>query len=85
VIHCDPQSLHYNLVSMHMVTRNIQKVIAFLNWLSVKQNLQESLEVVLYSSFWTLATNTFRAQFFLQICRVVEQAIRNTLSFDSVA
>jgi hypothetical protein len=54
-----------------MVTRNIQKVIAFLNWLSVKQNLQESLEVVLYSSFWTLATNTFRAQFFfanLQSC-----------------
>jgi hypothetical protein len=44
------------MVYMHKLTPNIQKVMAFLNWLSVKQNLQKllSLEAVLYSSFGTL-------------------------------
>jgi hypothetical protein len=87
VVHCDPKSLQYNLVNMHKVNPNIQEVIAFPNWLSVKQNLQKlrSLEVVLYSSFWTLETKTSLAQEFLKIFILVEQAIRNTLYFGSVA
>jgi hypothetical protein len=30
------QSLYYNLVDMHKLTPNIQEVMAFPNWLSVK-------------------------------------------------
>jgi hypothetical protein len=37
------QSLYYNFVDMHKLTLNIQEVMAFLNWLSVKQNLQKFL------------------------------------------
>jgi hypothetical protein len=43
-----------------------------------------SLESVLYNPIWTLETNTSRAKEFLKICRLVEQAIWNTLSFGSV-
>jgi hypothetical protein len=70
---------------MHKVTPNLQEVITFPNWLSVKQNLQKLLEAVPYSSFWTLETNTSGPQEFLKICRLVEQAIRNTSYFGSVA
>jgi hypothetical protein len=42
VVHCDPQSLYYNLVNTHKVTPNIQEVIAFPNWLSVKQKSAET-------------------------------------------
>jgi hypothetical protein len=30
----------YNLVDMHKLTPNIQEVMTFPNWLSVKQNLR---------------------------------------------
>jgi hypothetical protein len=43
VFHCVLQSLCYNLVDMHKLTPNIQEVMAFPNWLSVKQNLQKLL------------------------------------------
>jgi hypothetical protein len=39
VFHCVLQSLHYNLVDMHKLTPNIPEVVAFPNWLSVKQKL----------------------------------------------
>jgi hypothetical protein len=53
VFHCVLQSLCYNLADMHKLTPNIQEVMAFLNWLSIKQNLQKLLspESVVYSSF----------------------------------
>jgi hypothetical protein len=41
VLQCDLQSLHYKLVDMHKITPNIQEVMEFPNWLSVKQNLQK--------------------------------------------
>jgi hypothetical protein len=43
VFHCVLQSLYYNLVDMHKLTPNIQEVMAFPNWLNVKQNLQKLL------------------------------------------
>jgi hypothetical protein len=43
VFHCVLQSLCYNLVVMHKLTPNIQEVMAFPHWLSVKQNLQKLL------------------------------------------
>jgi hypothetical protein len=43
VFHCVLQSLYYNHVDMHTLTLNIQEVMTFLNWLSVKQNLQKLL------------------------------------------
>jgi hypothetical protein len=60
VLHCDLQSLLYNMVDTHNLTLNIQEVMVFSKWLSVKQNLQEvlSLKSVLYSHIWTLRTNT---------------------------
>jgi hypothetical protein len=86
VLHGDLQTLHYHQDDMHMLTSKVPEVIAFPNWLSVKQNMQKllSLESVLYSHIWTLETNTSNAQEFLKICRLVEQAIRNNLSFESV-
>jgi hypothetical protein len=44
---------------MHKLTPNIQEVMTFRNWLSVKQNSRNCLEIVLYSSVWTLETNTY--------------------------
>jgi hypothetical protein len=41
MVHCDPQSLHYNLVNMHKLNPNMLEVIAFPNWLSARQNLQK--------------------------------------------
>jgi hypothetical protein len=32
--------LHYNLVNMHKLNPNMLEVIAFPNWLSARQNLQ---------------------------------------------
>jgi hypothetical protein len=86
VVHRGPQSFHHNLINMHKITPNILEVIAFPNWLSVKQNPQNllSLESVLYSHIWTLQTNTSGAQEFLKICILVEQAMSNNLSFGSV-
>jgi hypothetical protein len=59
VLHCVLQSLYYNIVDMHKLTPNIQEVMAFPNWLSIKQNLRKlpSLESVLCSPIWTLETN----------------------------
>jgi hypothetical protein len=51
---------------MNKLTPNIQEVMVFLNWLSVRQNLQKllSLEYVLYSPVSTIKTNISRAQTF---------------------
>jgi hypothetical protein len=38
VLHCDLQGFHYKLVDIHKLNPNIQEVMAFSNWLSVKQN-----------------------------------------------
>jgi hypothetical protein len=86
VLHGDLQTLCYKLVEMHKLTPKVQEVIAFSNWLSAKQNLQKllNLKSVLYSHIWTIETNTSHAQVFLQNFRLVEQAIRSTLSFGSV-
>jgi hypothetical protein len=67
VYHCVLQSLYYNPVYMNKLTPNIQEVMAFPNWLSVKQNLRKllGLESVLYSPIWTLETNTSLAPKFL--------------------
>jgi hypothetical protein len=51
---------------MNKLTPNIQDVMSFSNWLSVKQNLWNlSLESVLYSPIWTLETNSSLASKFL--------------------
>ncbi len=42
VFHCIPKPLCYNLDYMNKLTPNIQEVIAFLNWLSVKQKFAET-------------------------------------------
>jgi hypothetical protein len=67
VFNCVLQYLYYNLVDMHKLTPNIQEVMAFPNWLSVKQNLPklQSPESVLYSSVWTLEINTSLASKFM--------------------
>jgi hypothetical protein len=49
--------MYYNFVDVHKLTPNIQEVMAFRKWLSVKQNLEIALESVLYSPIWTLETN----------------------------
>jgi hypothetical protein len=36
----------YNLVDMHKLTPNIHEVIAFVKWLSVKQNLRKVLSEI---------------------------------------
>jgi hypothetical protein len=71
------------MVNMHKVNPNIQEVIAFPNWLSVKQKSAEllSLESGLYSHFWTLETIVFPASKFMPICTLVDHDIRNKLYF----
>jgi hypothetical protein len=46
VSHSVPQYLYYNLVVMHKLNHNIQEVMTFSNWLSVKQNLQKLLSEI---------------------------------------
>jgi hypothetical protein len=75
----------YKLVYIHKQTPNIQEVMTFPNWLSVKQNLQKLLWNLLYRPIWILETNTFLAQIFLQIFTLVDHVIRNNFSFESVA
>jgi hypothetical protein len=67
VLRCDRDGFLYRLVDMHNVIPNIHEVMAFPNRLSVKENQQKlrSLESVLYSSFWTLETNTSLDQHFM--------------------
>jgi hypothetical protein len=43
VLHGALQTLHYDLIDMHKLSPNIQEVIVFPNWLSVKQ---KSVEIV---------------------------------------
>jgi hypothetical protein len=74
------------MVGMNKLTPNIQEVMAFPNWLSVKQNLQKllSLGSVLHRPIWTLETKTFLAPKFFQIFTLVEHAIWNNFYFESV-
>jgi hypothetical protein len=55
--------VYYNIVDMHKLTPNIQEVMTFPNWLSVKQNMRKlpSLESVLYNPIWTIEINAFLA------------------------
>jgi hypothetical protein len=55
----------YNLDDMHKLTPSIHEVIAFLKWLSVKQNLRSGLKSVLYRHIWTLGTNAYLAPNFI--------------------
>jgi hypothetical protein len=54
---------------MHTPSPKIGEVMEFQMWLIAKQNLGKNccLKTGLYSYIWTLKTNTFRAQEFLQI------------------
>jgi hypothetical protein len=58
----------------------------FERWLIAKQNLGKNcgLKTGLYSSVWTLKTNTFRSQEVFEIYTLVEQVVRNTFHFGSV-
>jgi hypothetical protein len=78
----DLQTLHFNLSDMCNLTSKIRENMVF-QQLSRLRNLP-SLEIGSYSSVWTLETNTFQAQGFLQICTLVEKVMSNTLSFVSV-
>jgi hypothetical protein len=72
VFDCVLKSLYYNLVDMHKLTPNIQEVMTFPNWLSVKQNMRKlCLESVLYSPIWILETNSFLVPIFFYICTLV--------------
>jgi hypothetical protein len=64
VHHCDPRGLDYKLGDTRTPYPNIEEDMEFTTVLIVKQKLEEnfSLEVELYSSVWTLETNTFRHQ-----------------------
>jgi hypothetical protein len=65
VFHCVLPPLCYNYADMRKLTPNIQEVMTFSKWLSVKQNPKSGLKFVLYSSFWTLQTNTSLAPNFM--------------------
>jgi hypothetical protein len=78
------QTLHYDLIDMHKLTPKIQEVIAFTMWLTDKQIQQKrGLESGLHSHFWTLVTIVSPDPKFMQICTLVENDIRNKLSFVS--
>ena len=67
MLHGALQTLNYDLIDMHKLTPNIQEVIAFIMWLSVKQKSTETvcLESVLYSPIRALGTNTSLAPNFM--------------------
>jgi hypothetical protein len=71
---------------MHSPSLKIGEVMEFQMWLIAKQNLGKNcrLKTGLYSYIWTLKTNTFRDQEFLQIYTLVEQVVKNTFHFGSV-
>jgi hypothetical protein len=84
VLHGALQTLHYDLIDMHMLTPNIQEVIAFTKWLSDKQIQRKcGLESGLHSHIWTLGTNVYLAPNFMKICTLVDHVIRNNFSFES--
>jgi hypothetical protein len=68
---------------MHTPSLKFEEDMQFPKVIIVKQFLEKlvSLKSGLYSSVWTLKTNTFRAQEFLQIYTLVEQFVRNTFHF----
>jgi hypothetical protein len=70
-------------VDMHTPFLKFEEDMQFPKVIIVKQFLEKlvSLKSGLYSSVWTLKTNTFRAQEFLQIYTLVEQFVRNTFHF----
>jgi hypothetical protein len=65
VFHCVLQPLCYNISNIHKLTPNMQEVMAFPKWLSVKQNLRSDLKSVMCSHIWTLGTNTSLAPHFM--------------------
>jgi hypothetical protein len=69
---------------MHVPSLKFEEDMQFPKVIIVKQFLEKllkSLKSGLYSSVWTLKTNIFRAQEFLQIYTLVEQVVRNTFHF----
>jgi hypothetical protein len=64
MLHGDLQRLNYDLGDLHIPYPNIEEDMEFTKVLIVKQNMEEnwSLRAELYSSVWTLETNTFRYQ-----------------------
>jgi hypothetical protein len=44
VLHGDLQTLHYDIIDMHNLTPNIQEIIVFPNWLSVKKKFVETVK-----------------------------------------
>jgi hypothetical protein len=70
-------------VDMHTPSLKFEQDMQFPKVIIVKQFLEKLLSLTsgLYSSVWTLKTNTFRAQEFFQIYTLVEQVVRNTFHF----
>jgi hypothetical protein len=64
VIHSDLETLHYDLGDMYKPTPEMEEDIGFQKEIIVKQFLKIllSLETELYSSLWTLGTNTPKPQ-----------------------
>jgi hypothetical protein len=64
MLHGDLQRLDYDLGDLHIPYPNIEEDMEFTKVLIVKQNMEEnwSLGAELYSSVWTLETNTSRYQ-----------------------
>jgi hypothetical protein len=66
VIHCDLKGLYYDLGDLHPPYPNIEEDMEFTKVLIIKQKLEKlRLGAILYSSIWTLETNTSRHQFIL--------------------
>jgi hypothetical protein len=62
VFHGDLQCLNYDLVDIDKLSPQIDEAMEFPKMLNVKQILEKisRLETKVYSSVWTLETNTFR-------------------------
>jgi hypothetical protein len=66
------QTFHYDLIDMHKLTPNMQEVIAFTNWLSVKQKSAEVWNLCCIALFRPLKQIFPMLNNFLQICKLVE-------------
>jgi hypothetical protein len=64
VLHGDLKRLNYDLGVMHTLNINIKEDIEFQRGINVKLNPEKfsCLRIELYSSIWTLETNTSRHQ-----------------------
>jgi hypothetical protein len=87
VLPSDLQTFSYHLGNMHNLDSKIREDTTLQIELTVKQALNRNSAK---SENWIVElcldpeTNASRAQDFLKICTLVEQTIRNTLSFECV-